>query len=90
MLQILHSLLTLDSDDNKKEVEEEEDDDDKWDIYVTGHSLGGALATLCAFDIGNAINTPYQPILLIPDLRPYHTVLLTCTLSQLPSQLLAL
>ena len=58
MLQTLHSLLTLDSDDGKGE---EEGDDDPWDIYVTGHSLGGALATLCAFDIGKAINTtPYE------------------------------
>ena len=24
-----------------------------WTIYVTGHSLGGALATLCAFEYAN-------------------------------------
>ena len=50
-------------DEIEEEVEEQdekEEDDDQWDIYVTGHSLGGALATLCAFDIGRAINTPCQ------------------------------
>jgi nuclear pore complex protein Nup85 len=26
-------------------------EDRPWDVYVTGHSLGGALATLCAYDL---------------------------------------
>jgi nuclear pore complex protein Nup85 len=25
--------------------------DKPWDVFVTGHSLGGALATLCAYDL---------------------------------------
>ena len=34
-------------------VEKEENKEEKkWQIYTTGHSLGGALATLCAFEIG--------------------------------------
>lgn len=24
---------------------------EQWQIYVTGHSLGGALATLCAYEL---------------------------------------
>jgi len=44
VLQTLHSLLTLDGEGEGEAV--------PWDIYVTGHSLGGALATLCAFDLG--------------------------------------
>ena len=27
--------------------------DEAWDICVTGHSLGGAIATLCAFELAN-------------------------------------
>ena len=23
-----------------------------WNIYITGHSLGGGLATVCAFELG--------------------------------------
>lgn len=29
------------------------DSEDSWKIYVTGHSLGGALATLCSFELAN-------------------------------------
>ena len=29
------------------------DEKDPWTIYITGHSLGGALATLCAFDLSH-------------------------------------
>ncbi len=25
----------------------------KWQAYVTGHSLGGALATLCSYELAN-------------------------------------
>jgi alpha-beta hydrolase superfamily lysophospholipase len=46
LLQVLQSLLT-----NKGE-KDPSNDDQKWQIYVTGHSLGGALASLCAFEIG--------------------------------------
>ncbi|CAL8471597.1 g11139 [Coccomyxa elongata] len=27
--------------------------EDSWHVYVTGHSLGGALATLCSFELAN-------------------------------------
>ena len=46
LLQTLQSLLT-----NKGE-KDPSNDDQKWQIFVTGHSLGGALASLCAFEIG--------------------------------------
>jgi len=29
------------------------DEEALWQVYVTGHSLGGALATLCAFELAN-------------------------------------
>ncbi len=25
--------------------------DDRWRVYLTGHSMGGALATLCAYEL---------------------------------------
>jgi putative lipase involved disintegration of autophagic bodies len=25
--------------------------DGAWDVFITGHSLGGALATLCAYEL---------------------------------------
>ena len=46
LLQTLQSLLT------NKGKKETSNDDQKWQIFVTGHSLGGALASLCAFEIG--------------------------------------
>ena len=27
--------------------------EDPWSVYVTGHSLGGALATLCAYELAS-------------------------------------
>ena len=26
-------------------------EDDRWRVYLTGHSMGGALATLCAYEL---------------------------------------
>lgn len=26
-------------------------EDDMWRVYLTGHSMGGALATLCAYEL---------------------------------------
>lgn len=28
-----------------------ESEDDRWRVYLTGHSMGGALATLCAYEL---------------------------------------
>jgi poly(3-hydroxybutyrate) depolymerase len=42
----MHSLLILPSPDDLEEG------CDHWHIYVTGHSLGGALATLFTFELG--------------------------------------
>jgi alpha-beta hydrolase superfamily lysophospholipase len=46
LLQVMHSLLILPSPDDLEEG------CDHWHIYVTGHSLGGALATLFTFELG--------------------------------------
>ena len=42
---ILSILRSLFSDKNKG-------CQDHWDIFVTGHSLGGGLASVCAFELG--------------------------------------
>jgi alpha-beta hydrolase superfamily lysophospholipase len=37
-----------------------------WHVYVTGHSLGGALATLCSYELANrrlALFTPLKKAL---------------------------
>ena len=51
MLQILRSLLVP---NNVKTIDdtEKKEKPNKWMIYFTGHSMGGCLATLCAFEIG--------------------------------------
>lgn len=28
-----------------------ESEDGRWRVYLTGHSMGGALATLCAYEL---------------------------------------
>ena len=50
ILQILQSLMTTSKSGAEKK--QEEVTHNKWHIYITGHSLGGTLATLCAFEIG--------------------------------------
>ena len=50
ILQILQSLMTTPK--SKAEKTQSQETKNKWHIYVTGHSLGGSLATLCAFEIG--------------------------------------
>lgn len=45
LLQVLHSLLTS---TNPSECLPQSN----WNIFVTGHSLGGALATLLSFELG--------------------------------------
>ena len=67
LLQVIHSLLILppsvladdyiekEIEDGAETVDEREDVSkvvDHWHIYVTGHSLGGALATLFSFELG--------------------------------------
>ena len=37
---------------------------DSWRVLITGHSLGGALATLCAFEIANRKSA--SPIVSLP------------------------
>eukprot|EP00892_Ulva_mutabilis_P001936 jgi/Ulvmu1/11743/UM008_0156.1 len=34
--------------------------DPAWAVTTTGHSLGGALATICAYDLGTSRDTPYR------------------------------
>ena len=62
VLQVLQALLAptcrtqsrkSNGSSKKKEVKEWGKEKGKaWQIYTTGHSLGGALATLCAFELG--------------------------------------
>lgn len=51
LLQVLHSLLILPTDQLEPDQEKARVAND-WHIYVTGHSLGGALATLFTFELG--------------------------------------
>jgi putative lipase involved disintegration of autophagic bodies len=41
-VKVLHLVDQLTADASKERP---------WDVFVTGHSLGGALATLCAYDL---------------------------------------
>ena len=51
VLQILRSMLVP---NNVKAIDDKEKKEkkNKWMIYFTGHSMGGCLAALCAFEIG--------------------------------------
>lgn len=54
LLQVLQTLLT------SRGAKNSTNDDKKWQIYVTGHSLGGTLASLCAFEIGRIKAGKYE------------------------------
>ena len=36
-------------------------DDQRWRIFVTGHSMGGSKATLCAYELAVCLTLPPQP-----------------------------
>lgn len=36
---------------NSRTLGGNESEDDRWRVYLTGHSMGGALATLCAYEL---------------------------------------
>ena len=50
LLQQLQFLFALDSNDQQQ----------PWEVYITGHSLGGALSTLLAFDLGRIRASLFQ------------------------------
>ena len=49
LLQLLEMVIT--SDGGNDNTEKCACDSESWDVYITGHSLGGALASLAAFDL---------------------------------------
>jgi alpha-beta hydrolase superfamily lysophospholipase len=36
---------------NSRSPEGGKSEEDRWRVYLTGHSMGGALATLCAYEL---------------------------------------
>ena len=38
------------------DYDDDDDDDDAWHVFVTGHSLGGALATLFSYELAESVN----------------------------------
>ena len=41
------------------------DDEERWHIFVTGHSMGGAKATLCAYELAVSRTQSLVPVYLV-------------------------
>ena len=43
--------------------------DERWSVYLTGHSMGGALATLCAYELAVCL-APHPTVRLCRLVQP--------------------